>query len=399
MAMTSIFYFLNKIGYYYFELDTTRVWQDNRTELVLIAQCQRYYCLFHASFVTGLLAFSTYKQAFLWRIKAGSEALLLLKISGATMGMSFITGVVPGLSQFQHQLANLSFVASVLCLVVALQEKNGLILLASTTFFVMNMAVAFLSGWKEEILVPVILLGVLLFPMYKRVIILTLPVAILLFFVYVPAYNTIVRKLSWSGEMDAKAASNVAIEAIRSGKVNIAATNWEFLIGRLSEIGMFTNYVRRVPGDINFYGFTILRQTLENIVPRALWPGKPITEAVVMQRVYEIGVVDVYSKVSAKPPAVTDAYLSGGVLGILMTGLFLGFLAARVSVVAETLFGGYIYGSALVYTGLFQVFWRGNCFEFMFSTIFWSYILMLLLFRAARYSGVLVANTAQVLSQ
>ncbi len=155
---------------------------------------------------------------------------------------------------------------------------------------------------------------------------------------------------------------------------------------------MFVEYVKRVPQNRDFYGFAIVGQAIESMIPRVIWPGKPITEYLVMERVWENGIVDRASIVSAKPPPVTDAYLSGGITGIIVLSLLLGYTASRISVLCENLFGGYILGSGLMYTGLFQIFWRGNCFEFMLNSVFWSYVLLHLLFFAGRKTGIIVKN-------
>src|SRR3712207_8347953 len=45
----------------------------------------------------------------------------------------------------------------------------------ASSVFAVNMANAFLSGWKEQILVPLIMLGVYLYPYYKRSVIVVFP--------------------------------------------------------------------------------------------------------------------------------------------------------------------------------------------------------------------------------
>ncbi|HJP62592.1 MAG TPA: hypothetical protein VJ844_04080, partial [Mucilaginibacter sp.] len=51
---TSIFYFLNTLGYQDFHKVSAYYLIDYQT-LAHTAQCQRYYCLGHAAFVTGIL--------------------------------------------------------------------------------------------------------------------------------------------------------------------------------------------------------------------------------------------------------------------------------------------------------------------------------------------------------
>ena len=97
-----------------------------------------------------------------------------------------------------------------------------------------------------------------------------------------------------------------------------------FFAYRLSEIDMFTTFVQSTPDDVDFYGTTLLQQSLIAIIPRVFWPEKPITEDLVMERVYNAGVANRLSNVSAKPAYVVDTYLSGGGLGV-----FIGFVCLR----------------------------------------------------------------------
>src|ERR1700749_665854 len=56
MATTSIFYFLDTMGYIYFHPSGLSMLVDQE-RLAGLAQSQRYYCLGHASMVTGILVF------------------------------------------------------------------------------------------------------------------------------------------------------------------------------------------------------------------------------------------------------------------------------------------------------------------------------------------------------
>ena len=63
----------------------------------------------------------------------------------------------------------------------------------------------------------------------------------------------------------------------------------------------------------------------------------------------------------------------------LCSFLLYGAAAQLISLKAEKLFGGYILGTALIFSGLFQIMWRGLSFEFIINTVFWSYISMLII--------------------
>ena len=132
-----------------------------------------------------------------------------------------------------------------------------------------------------------------------------------------------------------------------------------------------------------------LKQSFMAIIPRAFWPSKPSTEEMIMERVYDANVIYRGADVSAKPAFIVDAYLSGGPLGIFISLFLYGAAAQLISIKAEQLFGGYILGSALIFTGLFQILWRGLSFEFLINSVFWSYITMLVIFKIFRLYKIL----------
>jgi hypothetical protein len=209
----------------------------------------------------------------------------------------------------------------------------------------------------------------------------------------------VVRGLNWQGNVEASEAAEVALERVLSNDTPMAKVNWRFLTNRFSEIGMFTDYIDYVPEERPYYGLTLVGHGAMGIVPRVVWSGKPDMERLAMERVYEAGVVEEYSSVSAKPKLVVDAYLSGGTFGVFLGCLLYGMLASWASRLAERWFGGYLLGSGLVYTALFKVFWLTNSVEYFFNTVFWSFLLMAFLFGGGRLLGILVPAPENVRSK
>jgi len=152
---------------------------------------------------------------------------------------------------------------------------------------------------------------------------------------------------------------------------------------------MFDDFVQSTPQNIDYYGFKLVGQSAIALIPRAFWPSKPSTEDLVMERVYDAGVIKRGANVSAKPAFIVDAYLSDGTIGIFIALFLYGAIAQMISLKAEYLFGGYTLGTALVFSGLFQIFWRGLSFEFLVNSVFWSYVSMLVLFRIFRYFNII----------
>jgi hypothetical protein len=240
------------------------------------------------------------------------------------------------------------------------------------------------SGFKEPVILSVMVLGLFLYPVYKKIVLLVFIPVLLVLFLVLPTYVSVIRQNRWMGGEDADVATSQALNAAINQGANADESTWTFLVGRLSEIDMFTGYVESTPKKINYYHFELVKQSFTVLLPRIFWPSKPVTEQMVMQRVYDAGVVSPYSNVSAKPAYIVDSYLSWGGWGVFVFLFIYGVVAQSISQKAELLFGGYTLGTALVFSGLFQIFWRGLSFEFILNSVVWGYISMLILARILR---------------
>jgi hypothetical protein len=386
---TSIFYFSAILGYNNFNAPPPNYFID-LNQLEIAAQCQRYYCLAHAAFVAGILSFMNYSHKPKHYLNIRDIASFLLMSAIVLLPLSTLLLMVPGLRQFYFQFQSLSFMAGTLAFAFAIPLKKPGNTIISGLLFITNVSQALLSGFKEPIIISFLILGVFLYPFYKKLILITFIPIILVLFILLPTYARVFRENAWTGDESTESASEIAIDAVLSqSSEDSDESSWGFLTNRLSEIGMFTMYVNSTPAQIDYYGFELVKQAVIVIIPRAFWPGKPIPEEMVMERVYDAGVVNRGSMVSAKPAIVVDAYLSGGNIGIVLTFLLYGAVMQLISIKAERLFGGYIIGTAFIFSGLFQSFWRGNSFEFMSNTVFWSFITMIIIFTALKYYKVI----------
>ncbi|MFC0514560.1 exosortase Y-associated Wzy-like protein [Mucilaginibacter angelicae] len=376
MACTSIFYFMNALGYQNFVRQNYVL--VNRGTLEYIAQCQRYYCLSHAAFVSGILIFMNYPVKSAYYIEKQKLANLLMGFAVISFPVSVLFLKVPGLSQFYYQLNSLSFIAGTLALAFAIPLKKTGNTLICLCFYFFNFYQALISGFKEPIIISVLVLGIFLYPSYKKLVAAIFIPALLILFMFLPTYNRIFRQNAWGGDANTEEATQLALDAaLNSTNGEEDDSNWGFLIYRLSEIDMFIKFVQSTPKNVDFYGLSLVKQSAIVLVPRICWPSKPITEDLVMERVYDAGVVNRASNVSAKPAFIVDAYLSGGAWGIFLSMFIYGAVAQLISAKAEQLFGGYILGTALIFSGLFQILWRGLSFEFLINSVFWSYMTML----------------------
>lgn len=389
MCCTSIFFFLNVLGYQDFH-KVSEYYLVDEEKLALTAQCQRYYCLGHAAFVSGILVYMRYpiKQKYYYEKSKLANVLFVAALLTLPISVLFLN--IPGLAQFSNQFSSLSFIAGTLALAFAIPEKKIWNTLICLLLYFFNFYQALLSGFKEPIIISVLVLGVFLYPTYKKVVTITFIPLLLLLFVFLPTYNRIFRQNAWTGDVAADEASQLALDAaLSNGSDGDDDSNWTFLAFRLSEIDMFTAFTKSTPDNVDFYGLQLLKQSAIAIVPRIFWPSKPITEDLVMERVYNANVINRGSSVSAKPAFIVDAYLTDGTLGVFISLFVYGAIAQLISLQTEKLFGGYVLGTALVFSGLFQILWRGLSFEFLINTVFWSYVSMIIIQKIFVGTGIL----------
>lgn len=388
LALSSVFYFLWITGVIFKD---TQAFFNLADAIQNSSLAQRFYLLGHSALVHAL-AWKMHYQKPQTSVVMINPTNTLLQTTILFMLLRIGFEQVPPLSQFTVKFDALGFVSATLLLAFSISERNIIILLLAGGIFFYNLYQAFLSGWKEAVLIPVILLGAYLFPRYKKLMIaMAIPSIFLAVFV-LPVFVETIRQLSWRGGLEAEKAATIAYHSITTADTKtLQKSNQTFLIFRISEISMFNKYLSQVPAHRNFYDSKIVKQGLLNIIPRFFYPDKPETEKLVMERVYENGIIEYYStSVSAKPQLAIDGYLSYGAVGVWAFCFIMGWASAIASVTAERLFGGYIWGTCVIYTGLFQEFWRGNCFEFLLNTTVWSFILMYLIYFAGRAFNIIV---------
>jgi hypothetical protein len=387
MACSSIFYFLNLLGYGSSEISIVKAAGIDEA-LMLTSQCQQYYVLGHAAFATGLVLSMKYPAKKKYKVDNSKLANLLLAMSVILLPLAVISDRFAGLVQFGYQFNALSFISGTLALAFAIPLKKAFNTLFCLFLYASNFYQALTSGYKEPIIISVMVLGIFLYPIYKKTVLLTFIPALLFLFAVLPTYNHIFRQNAWDENVNPDDAYKIALDAtLNSSQRNEGV--WGFLIYRLSEIDMFTTFLKSTPTRIDYYGLDLVKQAAIVVVPRIFWAGKPSTEQLVMERVYNSGVVFRASNVSAKPAYIVDGYLSGGAVGVFLSLLIYGIAVQLISQKAELLFGGYILGTALIFSGLFQIFWRGLSFEFLLNSVFWSYVTMLIIHKIFRFYNIL----------
>lgn len=392
MCSTSIFYFMDHLGYRFLTEQNYGIQFRESEQTDLIATAQRLSLLAHAAMTSGLiLAMNLDKQKARY-VQAFENNDFLIWLGIIVFGIGSICQQLSGLSQIAIPLTIIGISCSAILFLKGVIHKNMNYLGIGATIFILNFIHASLSGYKEPIITNIIFLACVFFPYYKKTIIyLAVPVGYLLLY-FLPTYNNTVRQ-SWNGEISAEEAQNQAFTNLnQSTNEDIENTNWAFLTRRLSEIEMFTQFINYVPAKHDFYQWEIIGDSFEALIPRLFWSEKPNMETVSMQRVYDAGVANKMSRVSAKTRPVVDAYLSWGIPGVFFCMMIYGLLIQYLCNTAEKLFGGYELGCVIIFNSIFQGLWRGNNFEFMFNNIFWGFIIMMVLNEVLKLLRILKPN-------
>ena len=393
MCCTSIFYFLNHLCPGGMDNLHSCIFLPN-DQTFRIATCQRLSLLAHAALTTGIIFFTKKLPQLRYTIGLGLPKLVFricLFSSLTGLGITFF----PGLIQLRQPLLNLAFTCAAYLFVHGLKNKRHHIALLAGITIAINITISATSGFKEALILNFIQISFIAYPVFKRtVIFLAVPSVYALLFL-LPTFNTIIRNQSW---VKKKPKVESGIEAYSSffeedAQQKITTNNWEFLTTRFSEMAMFSQYVQQVPDRYPYYGLRILEDAFRALIPRILWPDKPSTEKIAMERVYRTGVVNRASPVSAKTRPVVDAYLSGGSAGVLITMLIYGILVQAICNTAEALFGGYHLGCMIIFNSLFQSLWRGNTLEFMLNNILYGYILMLTIHWILKKTRLIIPKT------
>ena len=367
-------------------------WLENfsvdKEKLALVAEAQRYYILGHVSLLVGI--YCNFKEIKVqYKFANENLASFLSKLTFIAFLLSIGVSVVPGFGQLKKQFDDLSFMSGTFALCYAIVTKNGKFVLFSSIFYLYNFSLNLVSGFKEPIIISLLLLGIFLFPYYKRlVLIMVLPFIYIAFFL-LPAYVGAFRQATVASSGETANTEDIRDLAIQKA-LEEENSNWDFLTSRLSEISMFVKYISSTPKVIPYYGLTTVAQSIEVLVPRVLWPGKPITESMVMERVYKAGIADERSTVSAKPMYIVDGYLAFGVFGIFVSMFLYGLIVQSISQIAEKWFGGYLLGTAIIFNGLFSIFWRGLSFEFIVNAVFYGFLTMFVIRKVLERQGILV---------
>ena len=387
-CLTSVFCWMDVNGYFFLAYNQNRV---STNDANYVANAQRLYLIGHVGLVYGMALAMRFRpqSQFLWAQQRNVSMHLLGVAAVAAIGM-ILTSILPGLGQFSEKMRTLSTVAAAASLGVAYRETGSANLLLPIITNVVLLITALSSGWKSEVLVLVLLNASVFYTTLPRLTVFSTLVILVLGTAILPPMAQKIREERWFGGGGRWESLIRAIDKVANRDLDEALDDtWSFLTQRLSEISLFAKYLRAVPTLHPYYETEIVGQALTTPIPRIMWPEKQDTEGLVRQRVLELGIVEAYSNVSAKPQYIVDGYLTYGVTGVALAMFLYGLVCVFVSKICESLLGGYLLGG-VAFNGLFGILWTGNCFEFIVNGVFWSMILVFILHYLARGQNMLI---------
>ncbi|RZK42866.1 MAG: hypothetical protein EOO90_05950 [Pedobacter sp.] len=369
-AVTSVFYFLDQLGYDFFE----KVDYANMDVIQGLSKTQSYIVFAHGAYLAGYFIYKNREKTQEYEVFIQPEDYLKLSIGATILALGIL------FTPFA-QLSNYLNVFSTICAVKYFGYSLSYRRLAFKGFlyFAGILLLGFLSGMKENTLFPLIYLGIILYDKYgiPRTTAVFLPL-IFAYFYFIPTINFAVRSAAWYGNKGAVETITSLNDLNLLDEKKIKSNNWEFLCTRLSEISMLNIYIESVPKYRPYYGFEIYKYGFMSLVPRFLWPGKQSPDVTAQKRAIDNGALILNTSAdttSAKPQTIADAYMSYGYISILITFLVYGFLVHYFAALLERKLG-YDLGLSILYYSLFGVLTKGGCFENLFNTTFFGFILI-----------------------
>lgn len=374
-AVANVFFFVDTLGYYYFEKTNLPI---DAILLKKLAFIQNYVLIAHAVYLCGVLPGIKYYAQIKSKYKIDLKQRSLLVYATVLLIISFLLKNSP-LAFFSFYLNSLGLFLGLFYCINSLKNKSHLPFAIALLGYLMLNAV--LSGMKENIITIIIFLIANLYTFYRWKPIVLLSPFIFIFIYYYPSLNGTYRKLVWDDGVDTYDAASEVLKEENIQSLSIEENNWAFLTTRLTEVSMTVAYFDFVPEKHNYYGFSIVEDGIKLLAPRILFPDKGSPDISAMKRATDSGAINLNENdyTSAKPQTLPDAYMSGGLIGIIITFFLFGWLTTKISVWCEKLFGGYEFGSILVFQSFFSFFNKGGCFENLIGGLFWSLILVVLL--------------------
>jgi hypothetical protein len=244
-------------------------------------------------------------------------------------------------SGYQQILNDLSYCTPLAVAAAALQVYRERVPGARVTLavlFLAEIATGAAAGGKQSYIVAVLAVAIPFTTARRRVrtgpvAFMALGLAGLVFLLVVIPFNHTYRSTvhSTSGSLSIRqafdAAPGVLGQVAGSGNAEVLSSSAAYVLGRIREIDNPAIIMQRTPAEIGFVSPAQLIETpAEALIPRAVWPGKPILDVGYEFSVeyYEVSAADI--TYSATTP-VGDLYMHGGWIPVIAGMFLIGCLA------------------------------------------------------------------------
>jgi hypothetical protein len=265
----------------------------------------------------------------------GTAARIATVITTGLFGyVGDVQSAVTTASGYKQLLSILSLCASLAVAAAALQVYRERIPGARVTLailFVAEIAVGAASGNKQDFIITILSLAIPFTVarrrLHKGLLAFTVVAFLLIIVPFNQAYRSAARNTSGtlSTGQALEAVPGILGQTVRTGNVSEVLSSSAALIAtRIREIDNPAIIVQRTPGEIGFLSpVQLVDGPLVNLVPRALWPGKPILDSGYQfsQQYYDLP-SNLYTSSAITP--VGDLYRHGGWIPVIVGMFFLG---------------------------------------------------------------------------
>ncbi|MBT5646558.1 MAG: hypothetical protein HOJ41_01725 [Rhodospirillaceae bacterium] len=263
------------------------------------------------------------------RERAGGNAslLLLCGLAAAHLAYKFVPGVsrIPSAGQFLEPIGYVVF--SALLVLLLKRRTRGLSTFLATFALVLLVAVRIETfNFTQIMLLSLCGIGALVYARAYRIasfcallIVLSLPVY---------EFTSTVRYLD-GGFLKKAEALFLTIDGYRNGTRRGGTSATETGVRRISHTWLFAHVVAKSPAEVPFWGGDTYKPLLTAMIPRAVWPGKPLeaTGGLFGKR-YDL--LEPTSVTSLNLPWHIETYVNFGSIGVVIGMALIGAFLAVV---------------------------------------------------------------------
>lgn len=233
----------------------------------------------------------------LWAI--GAAASLIIAVTTGRFGFTGSNSSTSTATGYTGILGALTLCAPLAVTAAGLQvfrERLPGARIRMTAIFLVQLAFGAAAGVKENFVVTVLAMAIPFAAAHRRLPKTVLILLVLVFLVVIIPFNQAYRIYSRQGlitpEQDVAAAPEILRQAVTAQSVStVLPQSVDYLAGRIREIDNPAIIMQRTQGQVSLLSpISLVEEPLAGLVPRAVWPSKPIfvTGAQVTKEFYEL---------------------------------------------------------------------------------------------------------------